>query len=60
MPLENFIAYPVLFNQVRILNEDSLLTSSETFADVFVDRDRQIHISFDPSQIPEDTNIYEG
>ena len=59
MSLENSIAYPVLFSQVRILNEDSLLTNSETFADVFVDRDRQIHISFDQSQIPEDTNIYE-
>jgi dihydroorotase len=55
MPLENSIADSVLFKQVRILNADS--SSKETFADVFVDRDRKIHINFDQSQIPQETNI---
>jgi dihydroorotase len=54
MPL-NSIADPVLFKQVRILDADS--SSQETFADVFVDRDRKIHINFDQSQIPQETNI---
>lgn len=59
MPLENFIAYPVLFKQVQILDSHSSSTSSETFVDVFVDRDRQIHLDFEQSQIPEQIKIYE-
>ncbi len=59
MPLENSIAYPVLYKQVQILGADSSSTISETFADVFIDRDRQIHIDFDRSQIPQQTSIYE-
>ena len=59
MPLENSIAYPVLFKQVRILDVDSSSNITETFADVFIDRDRQIHINFDQSQIPQNTNISE-
>lgn len=54
MPL-NSIAYPVLFQQVCILNADSSL--KKTFADVFVDCDRKIHINLDQSQIPQETNI---
>jgi dihydroorotase len=57
MPLENFIAYPVLFKQVRILDANISSKIAETFADVFVDRDRKIHINFDQSQIPQETNI---
>ncbi|PZO45115.1 MAG: dihydroorotase [Pseudanabaena frigida] len=59
MPLENSIAYPVLYKQVQILDADSSSTISEAFADVFIDRDRQIHIDFDRSQIPQQTSIYE-
>jgi dihydroorotase len=59
MPLENLIAYPVLFKQVQILDSHSSSTSSETFVDVFVDRDRQIHLDFEQSQIPEQIKIYE-
>ena len=63
MPLENSIAYPTLFKQVRILNTDasSNITESlaETFTDVLIDSDRQIYINPDPSQIPEHINISE-
>lgn len=58
MSLEKSIAYPVLFKQARILNPDTA-DITETCADIFVDRDRQIQLNFDPSQIPEETNIYE-
>ncbi|PZV16976.1 MAG: dihydroorotase [Pseudanabaena sp.] len=59
MSLENSIDYPVLFKQVRILDADSSSKIAETFADVFVDRDRQIHINFDQSKISQETNIDE-
>ncbi|WP_103668328.1 dihydroorotase [Pseudanabaena sp. BC1403] len=59
MSLENSIAYPVLFKQVRILDADSSAKIVETFADVFVDGDRQIHTNFDQSQIPQAINIDE-
>ncbi|MCA6503285.1 MAG: dihydroorotase [Pseudanabaena sp.] len=57
MSLENSIIYPVLFKQVRILSADSSSNIAEPFADVFVDSDRQIHLNFDQSQIPQETNI---
>ena len=57
MHSENPIADPVLFKQVRVLDADSSSKIAETFADVFVDRDRKIHINFDQSQIPQETNI---
>jgi len=59
MPLENSIAYPVLFKQVRILDADTSANIAETFADVFVDSNRQIHLNFDQSQIPQNINIDE-
>ena len=63
MPLENSIAYPTLFKQVRILNTDVSSniaeTFAETFADVLVDDDRQIYINPDANQIPKNTNISE-
>ncbi|MFN5727900.1 MAG: dihydroorotase, partial [Pseudanabaena sp.] len=43
--------------QVRILSADSSSNIAEPFADVFVDSDRQIHLNFDQSQIPQETNI---
>lgn len=55
MPLENFLAYPTLFKQVRILDANS----TDKFADVFIDGDRQIHLDCDANQIPENTNIDE-
>ncbi len=55
MPLENFLAYPTLFKQVRILDADA----TDKFADIFVDGDRQIHLNVDPNQIPENTNLDE-
>lgn len=58
MPLENSLAYPILLKQVRILDADSSATT-EKFADVFIDRDRQIQLDVDANQIPEDTNIDE-
>ncbi|MFN5501207.1 MAG: dihydroorotase, partial [Pseudanabaena sp.] len=57
MSLENSIIYPVLFKQVRILSADSSSNIAEPFADVFVDSDHQIHLNFDQSQIPQETNI---
>jgi dihydroorotase len=57
MSSENSIIYPVLFKQVRILSADSSSNIAEPFADVFVDSDRQIHLNFDQSQIPQETNI---
>lgn len=59
MPLENSIAYPILFKQVRILDMNASSTFAETFADVFIDLDRQIYVDLDKSQIPENTNISE-
>ena len=66
MPLENSLAYPVLFKQVLILGADSLLPNvaqsadaSNLVTDVFIDSDRQIHLNFDPNQLPEYTNIDE-
>ena len=59
MSLENSIAYPVLFKQVCILDADSSAKIVETFADVFIDGDRQIHTNFDQSQIPQAINIDE-
>ncbi len=59
MPLENPIAYPVLFKQVRILDANASSDIVETFADVFVDCDRKIHLDFDQNQIPQETKIYE-
>jgi dihydroorotase len=59
MQLENSISDPVLFKQVRILNADSSSKIAETFADVFIDGDRKIHLNFDQSQIPQETNIDE-
>jgi dihydroorotase len=55
MPLENLIVAPVLFKQVRILNPVTL--SNETYTNVLVDRDRQLHLNFDENQISENTNI---
>jgi dihydroorotase len=55
MPLENPLAYPILFKQVRILNADA----TDKFADIFIDRDRQIHLDVDANQIPENTNLDE-
>jgi dihydroorotase len=57
MSSKNSIIYPVLFKQVRILSADSSSNIAEPFADVFVDSDRQIHLNFDQSQIPQETNI---
>jgi dihydroorotase len=57
MPSENSLTYPVLFKQVRILDAASSSNISETFADIFVDGDRQIHLNFDRSQLPENINI---
>ncbi|NMF59599.1 dihydroorotase [Pseudanabaena yagii] len=57
MPLENSLAYPTLFKQVRILDAASVTT--EKFADVFIDGDRQIHLNVDANQIPENTNVDE-
>ncbi len=57
MSSENSIIYPVLFKQVRILSADSSSNIAESFADVFVDSDHQIHLNFDQSQIPQETNI---
>jgi dihydroorotase len=59
MSLENSITNPVLFKQVCILDADSSSNSGETFADVFVDSDRTIHLNFDQSQIPQETKIDE-
>ena len=59
MPLPNPIAYPILLQQVCILDPDLSPTITETFADVFVDRDRQIHLDFDQTQLPAQTNVYE-
>ncbi len=59
MPLENSIAYPVLFKQVRILNVDSSLNIAESFTDVLIDSDRQTQINVAASQIPENINIDE-
>ena len=59
MPLENSIAYPVLFKQVRILNVDSSLNIAESFTDVLIDSDRQIQLNVTASQIPENINIDE-
>ncbi|GBO53798.1 dihydroorotase [Pseudanabaena sp. lw0831] len=59
MHLDNSIDYPVLYKQVRILHTDSSSEIAETFADVFVDSDRQIHTNFDQSQIPQAINIDE-
>lgn len=59
MHLPNPIAYPILFQQVCILDSDLSSTITETFADVFVDRDRQIHLDFDRTQIPAQANVYE-
>lgn len=58
MPLENSLAYPILLKQVRILDADSSATTDK-FTDVFVDRDRQIHLDVDAHQIPENTNLDE-
>jgi dihydroorotase len=57
MPLENSLAYPILLKQVRILDAASVTT--DKFADVFIDRDRQIHLDVESNQIPENTNIDE-
>jgi dihydroorotase len=57
MHLENSIAYPVLFKQVRILDANSSSKIVETFADVFVDCDRKIHTNFEQSQILQEINI---
>jgi dihydroorotase len=57
MHSENSVASPVLFKQVRILDAASSSNIAETFADVFCDRDRKIHINFEQSQIPQETNI---
>ncbi len=57
MSLDNSIAYPVLFKQVRILDANASPNIAETFADVFVDCDRKIHLNFDQNQIPQETNI---
>lgn len=54
---ENPLTYPVLFKQVQILDTASSSNIAETLADVFVDGDRQIHLNFDQSQIPENINI---
>jgi dihydroorotase len=59
MPLENPVTYPALFKQVHILDADSSSNIAETCADVFIDGDRQIHLNFEQSQIPQETNIYE-
>lgn len=55
MPLENSLAYPTLFKQVRILDADA----TDKFADIFIDRDHQIHLNVDANQIPENTNVDE-
>ncbi|BBC25437.1 dihydroorotase [Pseudanabaena sp. ABRG5-3] len=55
MPLENSLAYPTLFKQVRILDADA----PDKFADIFIDRDRQIHLDVEANQIPENTNVDE-
>jgi len=55
MPLENSLAYPTLFKQVRILDADA----TDKFADIFIDGDRQIHLNVDANQIPENTNLDE-
>ncbi len=55
MPLENSLAYPILFKQVRILDADA----TDKFADIFIDRDRQIYLDVEPNQIPENTNVDE-
>ncbi|WP_271253946.1 dihydroorotase [Pseudanabaena sp. Chao 1811] len=55
MPLENSLAYPTLFKQVRILDADA----TDKFADIFIDGDRQIHLNVDANQIPENTNVDE-
>jgi dihydroorotase len=57
MSLDNSIAYPVLFKQVGILDTNASSNIVETFADVFVDCDRKIHLNFDQNQIPQETNI---
>jgi dihydroorotase len=57
MSLENSLTYPLLFNQVRILDAT---TPTETIANVLVDCDRKVHICLDQNQIPEQTSIYEG
>lgn len=59
MPLENFVAVPILYKQVRLLNAASSSNIAETYADVFVDRDRHLHLNFDNNQIPEHTKIVE-
>jgi len=55
MPLENSLAYPTLFKQVRILDADA----TDKFVDIFIDGDRQIHLNVDANQIPENTNLDE-
>ncbi|TYQ27391.1 dihydroorotase [Pseudanabaena sp. UWO311] len=59
MPLETSTAYPVIYKQVRTLDADSSSNIAETFADVFIDSDCKIHLNFDQSQIPQETNIDE-
>ncbi|ELS31383.1 MULTISPECIES: dihydroorotase [Pseudanabaena] len=59
MSLENFLAYPTLFKQVRILDADSTINDSTTLSDVLIDRDRQIHLDVRSDQIPENTHIDE-
>jgi len=59
MSLQNSVAYPILFKQVCILNPDASSNIAETYADVFVDGDRQIQLNFDLNQIPPNTHIYE-
>jgi len=55
MPLENSLAYPILFKQVRILDADA----TDKFADVLIDRNRQIYLDVDANQIPENTRVDE-
>ncbi len=57
MPLENPIAYPVLYKQVQVLDTDSSSTIAKTFTDVLVDCDRQIYLDFDQSQISAQINL---
>ncbi len=70
MSLENSVAYPVLLKQVHILSADSSLPrvapssasgnlDTDVFADVFIDRDRQVHLDFEANQLPESTHIDE-
>lgn len=65
-PLTHSTLYPALFKQVQAINSGSAKTIAGTIplaagdvVDVLVDRDRQVQVVQDLSQIPKNTNIIE-